>query len=29
LADFQIKSPKTDQVIKTKVVIAAYEPLNK
>lgn len=29
LADYQIKSPKTDQVIKTTVVIASYEPLKK
>lgn len=29
LADYQIKSPKTDQIIKTKVEIASYEPLKK
>jgi polyisoprenoid-binding protein YceI len=27
IADYQIKSPKTDQVIKTSVVIATYEPM--
>jgi polyisoprenoid-binding protein YceI len=29
LADYKIKSPKTDQVIKTKVIIANYEPMKK